>query len=86
MTMAGSEYKVYVEVIADFRPDGSIQPLCVIWEAGRRFEIDRVTDRRRAASLKAGGTGWRYTCMICGRPHYLFYEESNRWFVERRSA
>lgn len=76
------ESKVYVKVNADFTPDGRLCPKCIIWDDGRKFEIDRITDCRRAASLKAGGTGFRYTCLIYGREHYLYYEENYRWFVE----
>jgi hypothetical protein len=47
-------------------------------DAGLRL----IVDRRRAASLKAGGVGIRYTCLICGGQHYLFYEENYKWFVE----
>ena len=46
-------------------------------------EIDRVLDVRRAASLKAGGMGIRYTVRINGKQSYLFYEEP-RWFVEAK--
>lgn len=76
--------KLYVKVEAEFSEDGALRPKCIIWEDGRRFEIDRVTDCRRAASLKAGGAGLRYTCMIGGSPHYLFYEENYKWFVEAK--
>ena len=44
--------KIYVKVEAEFIPDGALRPKCIIWDDGRRFEIDRVTDCRRAASLK----------------------------------
>lgn len=73
--------KVYVEVIARFDAEGNITPLTVIWEDGRVFEIDKVLDIRRAASLKAGGIGVRYTCRIRGRETFLWYEEP-RWYVE----
>ena len=75
--------KKYVDVTAIFRSDGAILPLEIRWEDGRRDPIDRVLDIRRAASLKAGGAGIRYTCRIGGRPKYLFLEE-NKWFVEAR--
>lgn len=39
----------------------------------------------RAASFKAGGVGIRYTCMVCSRETYLFFEE-DRWFIERRDC
>ena len=75
--------KVYVEVTAKFDTEGNITPLSVTWEDGTVYEIDRILDKRRAASLKAGGIGMRYTCLISGRQSYLYYEEP-RWFVERK--
>lgn len=73
--------KVYVQVGAVFRDDGSITPVILWWKDGRAFRIDRVLEVRRAASLKAGGVGWRYKCRILGRERYLFYEDP-AWFVE----
>lgn len=75
--------KVYVEVTARFDTDGNITPLSVTWEDGTVYTIDKVLDKRRAASLKAGGIGMRYTCRILGQESYLFYEEP-RWFVEAK--
>lgn len=75
--------KVYVGVNAKFEPDGTLIPLFVLWEDHRKFEIDKILDVRRAASLKAGGTGIRYTVRIGNRETFLFFEEG-RWFVERR--
>ena len=77
--------KVYVEVIARFDTDGNITPVSVKWEDGTVYEIDKVIDKRRAASLKAGGIGMRYTCRILNQQSYLFYEEP-RWFVEAKSG
>ena len=73
--------KVYVEVTAAFSPDGTIIPLSITWQDGTVYEIDRVLDIRRAAALKAGGCGLRYTCRIHGQQTYLFLDE-DRWFVE----
>ncbi len=73
--------KVLVEVIARFAIDGSIIPLYVIWEDGRKFEVDKVMDVRRAASLKAGGQGTRYTIRMMGKETYLFYDDLV-WFME----
>ena len=86
--------KVYVAVRADFRDDGVMLPREIIWEDGRRYEIDRVTDIRQAPSLKAGGQGDRYTVMINGHQSYLFFERSaditgnniGRWYVERKNG
>lgn len=73
--------KIYVKVNADFGLDGKIVPQSIVWEDGRTFTVDDVIDIRRAASLKAGGQGTRYTCMIAGKERYLFYEDPS-WFVE----
>ncbi|MDD2220540.1 MAG: hypothetical protein PHN35_01100 [Clostridia bacterium] len=75
--------KVYVAVKACFETDGQLKPYAVIWEDGHEFLIDRVLGVCRAASLKAGGAGIRYTVRIGSRETYLFLEE-NRWFVERK--
>lgn len=75
--------KVYVTVRADFSADGQLLPRSFVWEDGRVYQIEKVKDIRRAASLKAGGVGLRYTCMIQGREKHLFYEGNCRWFMER---
>jgi len=73
--------KVYVSVLAGFNTEGQIRPLSFEWEDERTFEIDKIIDVCRAASLKAGGIGLRYTCMVSGKQVYLFLED-NRWFIE----
>lgn len=75
--------KVYVEVIAKFTPEGQVFPLSIIWEDGKTFEIDKVTDMRKVASTKVGGQGMRYKCNIHGRETFLWLEEG-RWFVEAK--
>ncbi len=76
--------KTYVDVIASISQQGEIRPMAVIWEDGRRFEIDKITAVSRACSTKVGGTGIRYTVLIKGRQTYL-YEDEGRWFVEAKS-
>lgn len=73
--------KTYVAVEVLFDVEGIMHPTCVIWEDGRRFEITSVSDVRRAASLKAGGTGIRYRCHIGHKDTYLYFEDP-KWFVE----
>ena len=75
--------KIYVEVSARFTTDGRLIPESFVWEDGITYEISKIKDVRRAASLKAGGAGQRYTCMVDGREIYLFYEDNNMWFMER---
>lgn len=86
--------KVYVAVTAKFNSDGVLIPIDLTWEDGEVFEIDRVTDIRQAAAMKAGGQGDRYTIWVRGKQSYLFFERNcsltgnnlGRWFVERRTA
>lgn len=73
--------KVIVSVEARFDTDGSIFPRMIVWEDGTKFEIDRVLEAKRAASMKAGGIGTRYTVRIQGRERFLWYEDPI-WFVE----
>ena len=90
--MENQSEKVYVQVNADFNPDGVMIPTSLIWEDGSKFEIDKVLDIRQAAAMKAGGQGDRYTIRVNGRESYLFFERCpsltgnviGRWFVERR--
>lgn len=75
--------KVIVEVLSRTDRDGRVYPIAVKWEDGRKFRIDRIMDVCRAASLKAGGQGMRYTCAIRGREAYLYYD-APIWFMEGR--
>lgn len=71
---------MYLEVTAKFDSDGRIVPISFIW-AGRKINIDRVSDARPAASLKHGGQGIRYTCRTGSKSYYLFCDEG-KWFLE----
>lgn len=80
--------KVYVSVIVVISSLGECRPYRIKFEddpiyGNKIFKIDKVKDIRRAASLKVGGTGIRYTVMICGKESYLFNDE-NRWFIEAK--
>lgn len=77
--------KVYVDVTATFSKDGILKPVSITWNDGHIYEIQMITDVRRAASLKAGGVGTRYTCVIDGQSSYLYYEDNNMWFVEGKA-
>ena len=77
--------KRYVAVDAHFDEDGRLLPRAIEWDDGRVFAIDEVRDMRRAASLKTGGDGIRYTIRVGNAITYLFYEQP-RWFVEERVA
>ena len=75
--------KRYVSVEASTDVDGAITPKAVLWGDGRRYEIDEIVDARKAASLKVGGAGMRYTVRIGELVTYLFHEDP-RWFCEAK--
>ena len=86
--------KVYVPVEVLFSEDGRMRPHIIIWEDGRQYEINKITEIRPAAAQRAGGQGDRYTIWINGQQSYLFFEryatetgaKLGRWFVERRAS
>ena len=53
--------KEYVSVTAKFDEDGSLLPLVINWDDGRKYKIDKITDIRFASSLKSGEQ-WRCWC------------------------
>lgn len=73
--------KVYVDVTLKVDKDGNIRPVSIIWETGEIFAVGRIKYVCRAAALKAGGGGMRYTIVINNHETYLFNDEG-RWFVE----
>ena len=77
-----SPYKIYVDVNVEFQKDGTLIPRSIIWDDGKVYEIQKVTDVRRAASLIAGATGIRYTIYIDGYVSHLYFGDNRRWFVE----
>ena len=78
--------KVYVKVIMIQDEEGTIQPLQIVWEDGKVFDVDKVVYRCRASSTKVGGTGMRYTIRISGKETFLYYsEDENRWFMEGKA-
>ena len=77
----------YVEVLTRTSAEGVVTPLEVRWEDGRRFAITSVGECMRAHSLRAGGTGIRYTVRIGKRETHLFFDDyRGAWFVEAKVA
>ena len=78
--------KVYVDVFAVMKRDGTVLPRSFVWEDGERYTIDRVLHIVPAASLKVGGRGIRYTVKIGMNERYIFRDE-DRWpFCRHRLA
>lgn len=73
--------KKYVPVLVHFDTEGKMRPVMIEFgEDGQKYEIDRVSDIRRAACQSVGGVGDRYTVHIQGKESYLWFEKG-RWFV-----
>ena len=75
--------KVYVGVEISVSPQGDVRPRTIIFEDGNKYQIDRLRQKCRAHATKVGGTGIRYTVIICNKQTYL-YEDDGRWFVEAK--
>lgn len=72
----------YIDVICLNDQLGNIKPLFIIWDNQRKIPIIKVTDVCQRASLKAGGSGLRYTCVFENKLiRHLFYDRG-KWFVE----
>ena len=70
-----------VTMIAKMDEYGFVTPLTLIWSDGKKFDIDKVVDIRKKASLKGGGMGLRYTCVIKNQEKYIWLDDYT-WFVE----
>lgn len=75
--------KVYVGVEISVSPQGDVRPRTIVFEDGNKYQIDRLRQKCRAHATKVGGTGIRYTVIICNKQTYL-YEDDGRWFVEAK--
>lgn len=72
-----------MKVISQTDEEGNISPISVTWEDGRCYDIDKVTDIRRASAKKVVGTAVRYTVQIAGKQTYIFMDDG-KWFVESK--
>ena len=94
MNSTAKPIRIYVPVEVYFDSNGNMMPRVIIWEDGRKFEIDRITDVRCGPSRRDGVGADRYTVWIKGQQSYLFFERGDmvvgcrlgRWFVERKTA
>lgn len=74
--------KQYVDVIAYHDQYDHVTPLYIVWENHIKYSVDKVLKIERAASLKYGGVGLRYTVRIHGQMRWLYYENP-KWFIEK---
>jgi len=81
MSEVDSPKKIYVEVDAVFTKEGGLIPKKIFMDDAA-YEIQKVTEVKRAASLIAGAAGLRYTVYVEGFKCYIFYGDNHRWFIE----
>lgn len=74
--------RIELHIIVEHLPNGQAMPKTIVWEDGRKFDIDKVLDIRKAAATKCGGIGIRYICRICGKEIAIF-DEDGIWFIEK---
>ena len=74
--------RIELHIFVEHLPDGQAIPKAIIWDDGRKFTIDKILDKRKAAALKCGGIGMRYICKICGKEVAIF-DEDGVWFIEK---
>lgn len=75
--------KVYVDVLVLTTREGYKKPLRIRFSDNTVYSIDKVSQIKRCAARKVGGTGIRYTVSIMGKQTYLF-EDDGKWFVEAK--
>jgi len=82
-TAGGREY---VNVVADYRTDGTIRPISVRLADGPAYAIARVISVTHLSRTRKNGAETRYYVRIGDREHYLFFEDAQlnkapRWFI-----
>ena len=73
--------KVYVKVRSFFDRIGDMQPTAIIWEDGREFKIDAVTDFYPANGQINAPKDDRYTVNF-ERTDSYFPSRYGRWYVK----
>ena len=78
--------KKYINVIADYLPDGTVRPVSIRFEDGPAYAVTRVINVTHMSTTKQNGAEIRYRVIIGGREHYLFFEDADQkkspvWFV-----
>ena len=78
--------KEYISVVADYKTDGSIRPVSMIFADGSVFAISALISVIHMSATSHNGAETRYRVKIGSREHELFFEDAGskklpRWFV-----
>ena len=76
--------RTYVDVVSVQYKNGNLKPLFILWDAKRKYAIEKVLNIKYPSDAAKGQNRLQYTCMINGYKRALYYE-NERWFVESRS-
>lgn len=74
---------VEVAVIAKFPIDGIVKPVAVVWEDGRRFDVEKIVDFTQLPKMDASGFRYIYKCIIAGTDRCIYYND-DKWYLECR--
>ncbi len=74
---------LYLRVVADMNPERAILPQKIIWNDGRQFLVQKITDIRREFVKEVGELCLRYYCLIDGKFRILCLNDDMRWFVTK---
>lgn len=73
--------KTFINVIAEFTASGRLEPLSIVLYDGRCYPVDKIIDVQKAANMRVGGSGTKYSCLISGVRRSL-WRDQDRWFIE----
>jgi len=81
----------YINVVADYTPDGTVKPVSVRFEEGPAFRVTRIISVIHMSATKHNGAETRYYVRVGDREHYLYFEDAQktqtpRWFVEDQDS
>lgn len=67
-------HREYVDVVARFGRDGSLDPVAVLWRDGRSFRIDEVLERCPFGAPARGRRTARYRVRLGGHETDIYLE------------
>ena len=70
--------KIKIKVVVSNNHDGTVIPKTVIWNDGRKFDINRVLYRTTSSINEYDGIG--YTVLI-GNMEKFIYQYGREWYV-----
>ena len=77
---AGRKVRHYVAVIALHGIDGEVRPLSIVWDDGKRFDVEVVARPRRQRTITSG-YALRHDVLVQGKRRTLWRDDVG-WFVE----